>query len=228
MKLEEAIYDICDRYTSSGYYVGDTIPEDKLDNARMNFPIPPKEEVIALIDGTVFGTCKVGLAICLSGIRWKNDWTQETRKNYLTWDEFSKVKVSTNGLYKVQLGNGNFFNISGASIKKSVIVNLLNEIQELILSSYFKEDEVAIEFNSEERSSLTSPQLEKWLIAMDGEQYGPYDILKIKELVSNGQLKKEKSYVWKKGMNNWKFMSEVSEFKKIFEDETPPPLPPTF
>lgn len=224
VKIEDLI-DICERYISSGYYVGDKIPESKLSNASMNFPIPPKEKVIAIVDGTILGTCKTGLAICSSGIRWKNDWKQETRNNYLMWNEFTEIKIATSGLYNVQLGNGNFFNTSGASMKKAIIVNLLNDIKELIISDFTEESDGKNEVACEKHDSFTPPPLEQWMIAMDGKQYGPYDILKIKDLVLKGEFKKEKCYVWKKGMDNWKFMNEISEFNRILGDEVPP-LPP--
>lgn len=227
MAIIQDLKNICERYTSKGYFVGNTIPESKLNNARMNFPIPPKDEVIALIDTTVMGTCKVGLAICSDGIRWKNDWTQETRKNYLVWNEFNQIKIATNGLYNVQLGNGNFFNTSGGSMKKAIIVNLLNEIQEFLISDFSKENDSNNEVAVEKHDSFTPPPLEQWMIAMDGKQYGPYDILSIRDLLLNGQFKKEKCYVWRKGMANWQFINEVSEFNKILENETPPP-PPMF
>ncbi|WP_298845907.1 hypothetical protein [Clostridium sp.] len=75
----EKILEICKKYRFIGYYVYGNIPDKKLNNAILNFPIPLEDEVIALIDSTIFGSCKNGLAVCMSGIYWKNDWITNSK-----------------------------------------------------------------------------------------------------------------------------------------------------
>ena len=72
------------------------------------------------------------------------------------------------------------------------------------------------------------PQLEKWHIAIDGYQKGPYDISTIKNLMLDRRINKTKCYVWKKGMSNWSLINKVDEFHEILKDVeegVPPPLP---
>ena len=64
----EKLFKVCVKYLSDGYYVGEAIPPKKLDGARASFPIPETERVAALIDTTVFGSNKTGLAFCEGGI----------------------------------------------------------------------------------------------------------------------------------------------------------------
>ena len=44
-------------------------------------------------------------------------------------------------------------------------------------------------------------------------------------LVTQGKLTKE-TYVWKQGMNDWIFASQVNELSSLFAAATPPPPPP--
>ncbi|WP_298845906.1 DUF4339 domain-containing protein [Clostridium sp.] len=72
------------------------------------------------------------------------------------------------------------------------------------------------------------PQQQKWHIAINGQQEGPYDVSTIKSLIIKKSINREKCHVWKKGMPNWVLMGEVNEFIEIFnqlDDELPPPIP---
>lgn len=66
------LIDACSALTSHGYYVGDLIPEKKRAAAMENYPLPGDGEILALIDGTVFGSAAKGLAVGEDGIAWKN------------------------------------------------------------------------------------------------------------------------------------------------------------
>jgi len=85
--------EICCRYEDSKCYFSDTIPAEKLKNAIKYFKIPNNENVIFLCDNTVFGSAKVGFAICEQGIYWGVDWATDTKRTTLTWQEFSKRNI---------------------------------------------------------------------------------------------------------------------------------------
>lgn len=137
----DQILSICADYSGTGYYVADLIPSSKLSNARDSFPIPARERVIALVDATVFGSAKNGLAIGASGVYWHNDWTTSTAQTFLNWEEFIQVRIRKKGMYDVELGTGNLFNMSGCSFKKDVLVQLLQGIQSYISGTLAEEDE---------------------------------------------------------------------------------------
>jgi hypothetical protein len=132
----EELLKICIKYVADGYYVDDRIPENKLSNAKYHFPVPSTERVIALIDSTIFGSNKAGLAICDGGVYWRNDWSTKTNRNFLSWDEFaSSGTVAEEETYKaIQLAEGSLFNISGSQFKKSEAIELLREVQSLAQS----------------------------------------------------------------------------------------------
>ncbi len=129
----EKLFKVCVKYLSDGYYVGDAIPPKKLDGARASFPIPETERVVALIDTTVFGNNKTGLAFCEGGIYWRNDWTTKTNRTFLSWDEFASSTLTSEGKPSgtVELGEGSVLNLSGSPFKREDAVGLLLEVQSL-------------------------------------------------------------------------------------------------
>lgn len=144
----EKLLEICVKYLSDGYFVDTAIPSKKLANARAHFPVPDTERVVALIDTTVFGSNKLGLAICDGGLYWRNDWTVKTNRSFLTWDQFAESSVVSQRKPSttVQLAEGSVLNISGSSFKKEDLVRLLHEVQAL--------SKIVVEANCERVSPL--------------------------------------------------------------------------
>jgi hypothetical protein len=66
------IRDVCRRHAEGSFYFDSEIPAKKLANARASFAIPTSERVIVLVDCTVFGSAKDGVAFGESGLYWKN------------------------------------------------------------------------------------------------------------------------------------------------------------
>lgn len=71
------------------------------------------------------------------------------------------------------------------------------------------------------------PQVQ-YYIGINGQQYGPCDWNKLQQLVQQGQLTQQ-SYVWKNGMAQWEFASNVAELAPLFQGTAPqmPGMPPT-
>ena len=60
-------------------------------------------------------------------------------------------------------------------------------------------------------------------VGINGQPQGPFDLAVLRNACQGGQYSAT-TLVWRKGMSEWKQMSEVPEFADIFED-CPPPLP---
>lgn len=127
------LFEICVKYVSDGYYVDETIPKKKLNNARRHFPIPDGERVVALVDTTILGSSKTGLVICEGGIYWRNDWTTKTNRTFLSWKEFSQSTIESERMPSstIELAEGSILNLSGSSFKKADATKLLLDIQSL-------------------------------------------------------------------------------------------------
>lgn len=126
----ELLLKIVTSVISDGYYTSGNIPALKLQNAMQTYPIDPSDEVLALVDATVMGSAKAGLAIGTKGVYLRNDWTSKTTRNFISWSELAKspAPIGNGSMSCIYLAPGCEFNISGASMNKTVLINLLNQI----------------------------------------------------------------------------------------------------
>lgn len=223
---------ICAGYWGSGYFVAEAIPLNKLSKFCRAIPIPVQGHAIAFIDATVFGSGKNGLLITEAGVYWRNDWATDTRKNYLSWEELIQVSVMRSGDYDIELGPGNYFNMSAGQFDKDALVQLLQDIQSYIITLF--EDQEQAELNEKvTQDEVIAPPLpaptEKWMVAIAGQSYGPYDIYLIKSLLGSGQIRPEEAHVWKPGMPDWiPFMRQPEMAELVLPALSPAALEPQF
>lgn len=67
------------------------------------------------------------------------------------------------------------------------------------------------------------PGAVSYMVAVNGQQYGPYNMQQMQQMVQGGQLTRE-TYVWKQGMANWDMAGNVQELASLF-GAVPPPMP---
>ena len=68
----------------------------------------------------------------------------------------------------------------------------------------------------------TAPQS---MVAINGQQYGPYNIQQMQQMAQSGQINAQ-TLVWTQGMPQWAMAGNVHELASLFM-ATPPPMPPT-
>lgn len=131
--MESKISKILETFHADDLFIAPTIPTNKLANAYANYKIPNNKLIIALIDATVFGSAKNGMAITGDGLYWKNDWTTDSRKTFLTWDEISNNinDIQAKGS-ELLLGSGCSFGMAGAGMKPITLLKLLTEIEKIV------------------------------------------------------------------------------------------------
>jgi len=238
-----AIVAICSNFYGSDYYWGEAIPKKQLANFRKARKIPDTEHIIAFVNAAVFKSGKKGLAIGTSGVYWKNSWTIASRKKYLSWEEFAGVSIQKLNKTTVQLGRGNFFDMSGSTFNIDTLIRLLQNIQALLYMSTLPQ-QFAVQnpplFPSMNGTQTVVTQTitthtfempaDSWLIAVEGQQYGPYDMNQLGELLGSGQISPETTYVWKPGMTSWVPFTQQPELGELLNRNTvatqaPPPSP---
>ena len=64
----------------------------------------------------------------------------------------------------------------------------------------------------------------KYMLANNGQQFGPFNMNQLAQLVQNGQMTTE-TYVWKQGMPAWERAGNMPELAHLFASQTPPPPP---
>lgn len=73
------------------------------------------------------------------------------------------------------------------------------------------------------------PNIQLYL-AVNGQQYGPFNYTQCKQMVQTGQLTAQ-TLVWQQGMSAWTAASQVPELDELFAPVVPipvgmPPMPP--
>lgn len=70
----------------------------------------------------------------------------------------------------------------------------------------------------------TTPPLPQFFVAIDGQQFGPFDLPALQQMVLSGQMTRE-SLVWRQALTSWEPAAKQPELASLFE-ALPPPLPP--
>ncbi len=161
--IQDELLIIINMYNSEGYYKYGNIPPNKLQNAAQNYPVDPSDTPLALIDSTVMGSAKNGMVIGLKGVYFKNDWTTKTEKNFISWNELSNshAPIGNGAMNCVQLIPGCPINMSGSSMSKGLLINLLNQIISLykeISNSKLHEPRQNEQKNNSQNTSLIENQ----------------------------------------------------------------------
>ena len=69
------------------------------------------------------------------------------------------------------------------------------------------------------------PTTVQYMVAINGQQYGPYNIQQMQQMAQSGQINAS-VLVWAQGMPQWATAGSVPELASLFM-ATPPPMPPT-
>ena len=69
------------------------------------------------------------------------------------------------------------------------------------------------------------PTAVQYMVAINGQQYGPYNIQQMQQMAQSGQINAS-VLVWAQGMPQWVTAGSVPELASLFM-ATPPPIPPT-
>ncbi len=137
LEIADRIREICIKYVDVGsLYLEDGLPPKKLLNARQYFNIPGDEPVILLCDATVFGSCKIGFAICEKGLYWGVDWTTETKRTFLSWNDFSERQLEL-VKFEINLESGDKIGLAalGSDEQRNRVFEMLNEIKLMLLDT---------------------------------------------------------------------------------------------
>jgi hypothetical protein len=129
------------KFRSSDFFFDADIAPAKLRNAIEHYPIRGGETVMALVDATVFGSAKNGMAFGHSGIYWKNDWTTDTAKTFLGWDEVMQC-VDTMAVKGTNflISPGCVLNLAGSQVKPQALITLFSNIKRNVLTCLPKTD----------------------------------------------------------------------------------------
>ena len=66
-----------------------------------------------------------------------------------------------------------------------------------------------------------APSVPCWMLAVGGQQYGPFDNAQMSQMSQTGQLTAQ-TMVWKQGMQQWAAAATVAELAALFQPSAPP------
>lgn len=113
----------------SDLYVAPRIPAEKLANAREACGVPTEEEVIGLVDCTVFGSAKHAVVLGTTGIRYHNPWSgQQPGAHALTYAELARRPIRSGDAGSVDLGEGDNVDMSGSAVPPETLIPILTTL----------------------------------------------------------------------------------------------------
>ena len=112
-----------------GLYVAPDIPPKKLQNAQVSCQVPADEQILGLIDATVFGSAKNGLAFGTRGVYYHNSWGKLPGTHAVAYQEFLRRSFAGAGRSEVAIGVSDSFNLAGAMLG-GVIVWILHALKD--------------------------------------------------------------------------------------------------
>lgn len=102
----------------------------KLEAVRTFYGVGTNEDVVAMIDATVFGSAKNGMAFTNRGIYWHNDAMTSSSFASLTYDELKKTEISS-GWMCIKFSGGGVFDTSGTDAATSQVLEFLLKVKDL-------------------------------------------------------------------------------------------------
>lgn len=158
---------------NDGMFKGAEVSASKENNLRKTAQIPQDVKILLLIDNTVFGSAKNGMALTESGIYLHNDWAGKTSGSFfVSWKEFVKngkecLKLASSN--EVQIAPEIYLDTAGGGMGAKRIHKFLCRLYEqmadqgTVLSSNesapipeMKTPEVAKESSSSEAAATSS------------------------------------------------------------------------
>lgn len=141
MSFKDELISCIQQYEGKDIFGYGNIPPGKRDTAIQNFPIDTSDEVLCLVDATVFGSCKNGMAIGLKGLYWKNSWTVKSNHSFFSWQELAERKndIHAKG-YDVILSKNDAIGFSGSNVTSSVACNLIKQSIDIFIRTNKHDD----------------------------------------------------------------------------------------
>jgi adenosyl cobinamide kinase/adenosyl cobinamide phosphate guanylyltransferase len=174
----------------------ENIPKKKEENAREYYGIPKHEKIFILIDDTVMGSAKKGIAFCRKGIYLHN----VNDKHFIKYSDFQEIVVIHCTTYGVMLTFS--FNmkieldLSGSQFKKKNLLNIMHDMVQILTGFRLSDKETPISYKTTGSSTtIDAPKnwkIESILMIFFNPVFGLVALesaCKVKELHSAGQYK---------------------------------------
>lgn len=113
----------------SSLYLSPNIPEKKLRNARKFCEVPDEEDVLALVDCTVFGSASDALLFGAKHVFFRNFIAQNGRPGRLPYGTLAKMSLQRGNEGELLFTEGQIVNVSGSGLSVNDLMALIRELQ---------------------------------------------------------------------------------------------------
>ena len=111
-------------------------------------------------------------------------------------------------------GNGSGFNPAGMMMGMALGGSLGGQMNQMM-------NQMGQQMQSSMNTPPPIPSV-KYMLANNGQQFGPFEMAQLAQLVQSGQMTKN-TYVWKQGMASWELAGNMPELAQLFMATPPPP-----
>mgnify|MGYP000031082844 CR=1 FL=1 len=118
----------------SSLYLSPNIPEKKLRNARKFCEVPDEEDVLALLDCTVFGSASDALLFGVKHIFFRNFIAQNGRPGRLLYGDLAVMSLQRGNEGELLFAEGQIANVSGSGLSVTDLMSLIRELQKRLQS----------------------------------------------------------------------------------------------
>lgn len=113
----------------SSLYLSPNIPEKKLRNARKFCEVPDEEDVLALIDCTVFGSSSDSVLFGHRHLFFRNFIAQNGRPGRIPYNDLVHMAIHRAGDGELMFGENLISNISGSGLSAADFFSLIRDLQ---------------------------------------------------------------------------------------------------
>ncbi|HET7231090.1 MAG TPA: GYF domain-containing protein [Longimicrobium sp.] len=239
----------------SGFFLRPNIPEKKLDSVHEHYAVLPSDPVVLLLDTSVFGGAKTGLAVTESGLYWRNKWHPDAhQRSPYTWADFAACpEPRPIPDHQVEFEPGVFLE-AVIDVNCRDATKLLRELWEWaraqagITGSADEPAPGVAPVSADAPVAAPSvgpptapaaapgppppppaPAPQRWMLARDGQTFGPYDTVTVEAMLKSGQVDPATAHAWTEGMPQWLPFRQVPALALLEPSAAPtPPPPPPF
>lgn len=115
----------CSALSAKKYHIGSYIPSNLLEKARSAYPPSGDGRILAIIDSSIFGSGKTGMAIGLDGLAWKSPFKAPEK---ISWKQLSGALIEKMNENEIKIRQSSF-NYTGSEIDSDDMVHFLKSLK---------------------------------------------------------------------------------------------------
>ena len=170
------------------------------------------DEISSLIENEISGALQSDFGVSLNRLDISSIEQDKTSTGYKKIQSITQNKVSM----VVQAASNIVNNVSMQGIgAKKIKQTAKKEFGSSPFSAFGKIVSDTVGGKKQDNSTPPPLPLSGFYVVLDGEQAGPFDVGKLRQMLENGEITRD-TLAWKEGMKEWKRAETVKDLKTLF------------